>query len=193
MSQARRYAMAISPIFLVTTFMFTGCKESTAPTPLSAPGPATSNLASERQTEIHLPPPNPFAPEPGTPPPQLEKAPLSPSVTPSPVASRADHCVQLTNGLALPQLLPTGTAMGMSVDYELRGTLPSSATQVFWVIEPSQGAQASIPVVLQDQGNLATFVVEMKPDQGPFRCQLVAQLSNGSLTPVSSPVDMRGP
>jgi len=100
---------------------------------------------------------------------------------------------RLSAGVALPQSLPTGTAMGMSVDYVLLDTLPTSAVQTVWVIESAQGASRDVPVPLNAQGNLMTFVTEMRPEHGPFRSYLAIMLADGRKVPISPKIDMQSP
>jgi len=101
--------------------------------------------------------------------------------------------VRLSAGVALPQSLPTGTAMGMSVDYVLQGALPTSAVATVWVIESAQGASVEVPVRLNAQGNLMTFVTDMRPEHGPFRSYLAAMFAGGRRTPISPKIDMQSP
>ena len=69
-------------------------------------------------------------------------------VTPSraaavgPTGTQPQSCVKLSAGVALPQSLPSGTAMGLSVDYVLVGSLPTSSGQIVWVIESAKGGSA---------------------------------------------------
>jgi hypothetical protein len=112
--------------------------------------------------------------------------------TPNPSANRPLRFIaKLSAGTALPQTLPTGTAMGMSVDYVLQGELPASAAATVWVIESAQGEQA-IPVQLNAKGNLMTFV-NMRPEHGPFRSYLAVVYSDGRKVPISRKIDMRSP
>jgi hypothetical protein len=112
--------------------------------------------------------------------------------TPNPSANRPLRFIaKLSAGTALPQTLPTGTAMGMSVDYVLQGELPASAAATVWVIESAQGEQA-IPVQLNAKGNLMTFV-NMRPEHGPFRSYLAVVYSDGREVPISRKIDMRSP
>ncbi len=100
---------------------------------------------------------------------------------------------KLSAGVALPQSLPTGTAMAMSVDYVLQGPLPTSAVQTVWVIEAARGGTAALPVPLKTNGNLMTFVTTMKPDDGPFQSYLAVIFSNRTRQPISAKVEMRSP
>ena len=83
--------------------------------------------------------------------------------------------------------------MGMSVDYVLLDTLPTSAVQTVWVIESAQGASRDVPVPLNAQGNLMTFVTDMRPEHGPFRSYLAILLADGRKVPISPKIDMQSP
>ena len=100
---------------------------------------------------------------------------------------------RLSAGVALPQSLPTGTAMGMSVDYVLLDALPTSAVQTVWVIESAQGASEDVPARLDARGNLMTFVTDMRPEHGPFRSYLAIVLADGRKIPISPKIDMQSP
>jgi hypothetical protein len=113
----------------------------------------------------------------------------APVTSPSP-GTPLQVAVQLSAGVALPQSLPTGTAMAMSVDYVVQGTLPTDAKQVVWVIESAQGS-VDVPVTLAAQGNLMTFVTVMKPEQGPFHSYLAVVFSDGRKEAISAKADMR--
>jgi hypothetical protein len=104
-----------------------------------------------------------------------------------------EFSARLSAGTAIPQSLPTGTAMGMNVDYVLLDNLLSSAVRTVWVIESAQGASTDVPVRLDAQGNLMTFVTNMRPEHGPFRSYLAIVLTDGRKVPISPKIDMRSP
>lgn len=87
----------------------------------------------------------------------------------SPSAQPNKTPIQLSAGVALPQSLPTGTAMGFSVDYKFVGGRPDPAMQHFWVIQPAKGKAVRQPVRLKAQGTLEGFVMELRPENGPFQ------------------------
>lgn len=101
-------------------------------------------------------------------------------------------CVKLSAGVALPQLLPTGTAIGLSVDYEIVRPLPTSAQQVMWVIEAGGNRRVEFPVRLdQQRGNLMTFAPELKPEHGPFRCHFEVVMPDGARQIISPTAAMK--
>ncbi len=112
---------------------------------------------------------------------------------PLPSGSQPRFPAQLSAGMALPQSLPTGTALGMSVDYVLLETLPTAAVQAVWVIESAQAGNAEVPVRLAAQGNLMTFITNMKPEHGPFHSYLAVVFSDGHREPISPQIEMRSP
>jgi len=95
-------------------------------------------------------------------PPRLER----PSGTPS------GFPVQLSAGVALPQTLPTGTAMGFSVDYRWVSGEPDPRVRYFWVIESAGAPPIRQPVQLERQGTLQGFALELRPEHGPFQTYL---------------------
>lgn len=78
--------------------------------------------------------------------------------------------IRLSAGVALPQSLPTGTAMGFSADYRFVEGEPSSSSPYFWVIQPSKGQPVKLEVRLKREGTLPpTFVQQFRPEHGPFQ------------------------
>jgi hypothetical protein len=74
--------------------------------------------------------------------------------------------------VALAQSLPTGTAMGFSVDYQFAQGEPNPSSRYLWVVEPSNGPPAKIGVRLQEHGTLQTFVLQLRPEHGPFKSHI---------------------
>ena len=91
--------------------------------------------------------------------------------TPSRPASPQRPSIKLSAGMAVPQSLPTGTAMGFSVDYRFIAGRPGSSPYL-WVIQPGKGQTAKQPVQLQPQGNLHMFVLQFRPENGPFHTHI---------------------
>lgn len=129
---------------------------------------------------------NPPAAEPQSPRPEMRAA----EVTPKPVVSGAGESsapartpappgrptpqpgaiqIKLSAGTALPQSLPTGTAMGFSVDYEFVSGRPDASAEYFWVIKSAQGRTVKQSVHLGPRGTLQGFVLEFQPEHGPFQ------------------------
>ncbi len=90
--------------------------------------------------------------------------------TPSPSAPAGPQqsSIRLSTGVALPQTLPTGTAMGFSVDYQFTQGGPNPSSPYVWVVEPSKGPPAKMAVQLKQRGTLQTFVHKLRPEHGPF-------------------------
>lgn len=147
-----------------------------APRPGSQAGPTTTNS----------PPPGASAPESTTassPGAEASGGPLVSSAPPAPVPPPAADPpatvpsgasgqlrIKLSAGVALPQSLPTGTAMGFSVDYRFTGGHPNPSSHYVWVIEPSKGEPVRREVKLKDEGTLPPmFVPGLRPENGPFR------------------------
>ena len=72
----------------------------------------------------------------------------------SPPASNPQQSepVKLSAGVALPQTLPSGTALGFSMDYVVLEDLPTSDGAVKWVIESAQES-VEVDVHLDSRGN----------------------------------------
>ena len=115
-----------------------------------------------------------------------------PSATP-PQGPRSQVGARLSAGVALPQSLPTGTAMGMSVDYVLVHAEPPSGGETVWVIEAARGAKVDVPVRLGAEGSLMEFFPQLKPEDGPFRSYLAVRFSDGRRVPFSDSINMASP
>ena len=113
-------------------------------------------------------------------PPEADPAPVSPPPagplgSPPPArtsASSASASIDLSAGVALPQSLPTGTAMGMSVDYRFTAGEPQPSRQYVWVIEPAMGDPVRQPVRLSTRGTLQAFFPQLHPRNGPFQAHI---------------------
>jgi hypothetical protein len=98
--------------------------------------------------------------------------------------------VHLSAGVALPQLLPEGTQIGVSVDYRVRGNL--NASRHVLVIE-SAVETIAVPVELSSQGGtLQGFCpLSVRPEHKPFRARIEElSASSRSRQPVSNTVDL---
>jgi len=80
--------------------------------------------------------------------------------------------IRLSAGTALAQTLPTGTAMGFSVDYRFANGQPSTSAEYLWVIQTGDGQLLKKPVRLQSRGTLQDFVPQLRPKNGPFRTHM---------------------
>jgi hypothetical protein len=97
----------------------------------------------------------------------------TPAVTAPQPSPSAGPAIKLSAGVALPQSLPTGTAMGFSVDYRFTQGGPGTVSRCVWVIEASRADQpVRQDVQLQTEGTLQMFVPQWRPEHGPFRCHI---------------------
>ncbi len=100
--------------------------------------------------------------------------------------------VKLSAGVALPQSLPTGTAMGFSVDYAFETGTPPRNVRFLWVIQPSKGKAIEKAIRPRSKGTQRTFAKDSKPEQGPFECYFAAVV-NGKKVPISAKVQLQSP
>jgi len=89
-----------------------------------------------------------------------------------------ENSIRLSAGVALAQSLPTGTAMGFSVDYEVMSRSPSGSANFIWVIESKKGQTLKQPVRLQARGTLQGFFPPLRPEHGPFSTHIEDQNGN---------------
>lgn len=95
-----------------------------------------------------------------------------PQAAPTTAKLPAAPSIRLSAGVALAQTLPTGTAMGFSVDYEFTEGQPNPRSSYVWVIEPGKGPPAKFMVRLSSKDNLMMFVPKWRPENGPFQTHL---------------------
>jgi hypothetical protein len=88
--------------------------------------------------------------------------------TPNEPAAPEQPSIRLSAGVALPQSLPTGTAMGFSVDYQFSSGEPSTTSPYVWVVQPAKGEPAKQSVRLSGRGTLQNFFPQFRPENGPF-------------------------
>ncbi len=96
----------------------------------------------------------------------------SESRTPARKRRVAAAAIHLSTGVALAQTLPTGTAMGFSVDYRFIFGQPSPSSPYAWVIVPTKGQPVKQPVRLEREGTLQGFVLQLRPEHGPFETHI---------------------
>jgi len=130
-------------------------------------------------------------PPPGQVPPEPTASPPSVDQTASPSEPAVKASIRLSTGIALPQTLPDGTQVGVSVDYKVTGQLDTSAKYV-WVIESRQG-EIAMEVKLSPQGgNLAGFLpISIRPGDSPFRAWIDEVSTSGSRVRVSNVESLR--
>jgi len=102
-------------------------------------------------------------------------SPASPAATPPPAAQ--GKSIHLSAGVAVPQSLPIGTVMAMSVDYSVDARLNPSSRYV-WVIKSAAGESLS-EVKLDNSGNLSAFFEQLKPEHRPFSAR-IEEITPGS-------------
>ena len=101
--------------------------------------------------------------------------PATPSTSsPAPTPERFIH---LSAGIAVPQSLPVGTVMAISVDYERYAELKTSSRYAL-VVKSTAGEIVS-EVKLEPEGNLSVFIQQFKPDHRPFTAR-IEEISPGS-------------
>lgn len=86
--------------------------------------------------------------------------------------------IRLSTGVALAQTLPTGTAMGFSVEYEFVNHPPSGPANFFWVVQSGKGRAVRQPIQMTVRGTLQGFVPQFRPEDGPFRTHIEDQSGN---------------
>jgi hypothetical protein len=157
----RSFGLLLSVAFAVAT---SGCSGEyqvapvppAAETPESTASPAAATAAPDQQPQGTE---TPVAP------------PAAPTSAPAP-SPAAGFPIKLSAGVALAQSLPTGTAMGFSVDYRFTQGSAQGASRYVWVIQGNQLEPVRLDVELQQQGTLQTFVTQWRPEAGPFRCHI---------------------
>ena len=112
-------------------------------------------------------PPQGQQPQPATP---------APSRTSSPTAAPGPS-IHLSAGIAVPQSLPIGTVMALSVDYSFSGERKNS-THYLWVVKSGAGEFVN-EVQLEESGNLSAFFQQLRPEHRPFSVR-IEQFTPGS-------------
>jgi len=97
--------------------------------------------------------------------------------------------VRLRTPTALPQTLPSGTAMGFSVDYVFESGEPNYKSEYAWIVTNGRGEQFVIPVELKREGVLQQFV-PWRPRDKPFKSVLAEKPPSGPPREISRTVDM---
>jgi hypothetical protein len=164
----------------------TGFEARGAPQPDTEISPPSESGPPESEKQVARPYPLPHAPalrEEQSPP----RGPERPPRSARPPRQSVSFPVQLSAGVALPQTLPTGTAMGFSVDYRWVEGQPDPRVRYFWVIEPAGAPPVRQPVQLEQEGTLQGFALELRPEHGPFQTYLADPRGH----PISPKVPLR--
>jgi hypothetical protein len=98
--------------------------------------------------------------------------------------------IRLSAGIAVPQSLPTGTVMAMSVDYAIAGPLNQSSRFV-WVAASQEGGNVEVAVQLQQSGTLQAFFRQLRPEHRPFNCYIEEVAPGGRRTRISNVATMQ--
>ncbi|MEX2173665.1 MAG: hypothetical protein WD872_04835 [Pirellulaceae bacterium] len=151
----------------------TADQPSTRIAPLQTPGVGVVAAPAPLAVE-----PMPTAPQPNELPPQTSQAP-APTLA-----------IHLSAGVAVPQSLPEGTQIGVSVDYEIRGELHRSS-RYYLVVESSVG-ETRVEVTLSPTGGtIQGFCpVSVRPEHQPFHAR-IDEHPGGASQPV--PASNRAP
>lgn len=148
--------------------------------------PTTEPVASE-PSSFEIPLPTSASAE-FAPPSESPALPVQAPATPAAPAAEAAAIpfVNLSAGIALPQLLPEGTQVGVSVDYSLRGN-PKTSCRYFLVVESSAG-EVALPVTLDPRrGTFQSFLpATVRPEHQPFRARIDEVSPTGERTRVSN-------
>jgi hypothetical protein len=150
--------------------------------PLPPPPPGSPTPEVVRKTNPFDRAEAPRAEAPVTAPPVAD-----PTYSPAePTNSSPKPSIKLSVGIALPQTLPDGTQVGVSVDYKVTGRLNTSAKYVL-VVE-SRAGETIFDVKLSPQGgNLAGFLpLSIRPEHSPFRARIDEVSSSGSGATISN-------
>ena len=164
-----------------------GCvgEDPFGPTAEPKPAAETKPVAdkAEPADSAEIPGPEKSASAVGAGQPATSKPPKPSRSPPSPPTARAPQrptgpSIHLSAGVALPQSLPTGTAMAMSVDYAFAAGQLLSPPRYVWVIEPANADPVKQPVLLSESGTLQAFFTQLRPEHGPFHTHI--ESSDGS-------------
>ena len=101
-----------------------------------------------------------------------EPSPPPRSRPPAEPQRRTGPSISLSAGVALPQSLPTGTAMGISVDYTFTIGQPRPSLAYVWVIEAANADSVKQSVQLNLSGTLQQFFTQLRPQHGPFHTHI---------------------
>ena len=144
--------------------------QETAPVP-TADSSKTAGSAAVEEPPVAKPVPQVTEPKGNAAPPPPDRPTGATSQTSS-------DTIRLSAGVALPQSLPTGTAMGFSVDYEFVRHPPTGPANFFWVIESGKGQAVRQPVQMTARGTLQGFVTQFRPEHAPFSTHIEDQSGN---------------
>ena len=126
---------------------------------------------------------------------QSTSAPATAQPTPTQTTSTdsaGKPTIRLSVGIALPQTLPDGTQIGVSVDYKLTSGALNPSAKYVWVIESRQGQTAMQVQISPQGGNLASFLpIEIRPGDGPFKAWIEEVSTSGTRVRVSDVEELK--
>lgn len=136
--------------------------------------------------------PQPAEPQPAQPQPAQPQPPAAQPTYAPPSRPARQPLAHLSAGVAVPQSLPNGTQIGVSVDYKVTGQLHPSATYVLVVV--SSAGEIVVPVKLSPQGGTIQGFLDLsvRPEHKPFEAFLAEALpSSRQRTKVSNTVPLQ--
>jgi hypothetical protein len=94
--------------------------------------------------------------------------------------------IHLSAAVAVPQLLPDGTHIGVAFEYSLSGGLKSSSRYLL-VVECKAG-EIAVPIQLHPQGGefQGFLPLEVRPEHQPFRARIEEADTGGKRKQVSN-------
>jgi hypothetical protein len=116
-------------------------------------------------------------------------APSNPT-TSSTTSEHRGFPLSVSAGVALPQSLPEGTTVMVSVDYNFTDGGAPGATPALCRITPTTGEAVEYEVELLVRGTWQAALLSMKPEQGPFRAQFF-EPEGDPPRPLSAEIDLR--
>lgn len=146
--------------------------DAPAPSRDSPAAAGASEVTPTERAEDRRPPAYASSAKPGSAPPQPSTPSTRPAQPPGQAPSSPQALIRLTPNAALAQTLPTGTAMGFSVDYVFMRGEPHPSVPYFWVVEPAKGQTARQEVRLAVRGRLEGFFLQLRPEHGPFKTHI---------------------
>jgi len=175
-------SLAIIALFGFAPVLFGGCEPPSAPIVNAPPVPPPPPASAEPGLEVASPESKePFAEGRDSQSHQQDSSRSARSEQPP---------IHLSAGVALPQLLPEGTQMGVSVDYKINGGLMSS--RYVLVIESGAG-EFALPVKLSPmRGTLQDFLPpSVRPEHKPFRARIDEYPATGNPVQASNTVPLQ--
>ena len=174
---------AIATLIGTPLALLGGCDPPPAPVAITPPAPPPPPPAepSATSSEVAAPPAAPKSPVP------LAEDEGIQSKETTQAAQVRQPPIHLSAGVAVPQLLPEGTQVGVSVDYGIRGELKSYP---YVLIVESSAGELALPVKLSPMGGtLQEFLPpSVRPEHKPFKARIDERPSTGQSVRASNTV-----